>query len=237
MINIRKANARGRTKIDWLDSWHSFSFGHYYDPGNMGYGHLRVINDDMIAPGGEFATHGHRDMEIITYVLNGALEHRDSIGNNSVIKAGEVQRMSAGKGILHSESNASKKDPVHLLQIWILPDQQGIKPEYEQKDFARTGKNFQLVVSKTGREGSLKIHQDVDLYSLRLSEKKSHNFAGDKKNKFWVQVALGNVDINGKKLAQGDGATITDESELKIEAKKDADLLIFDLKKNEIVSF
>ncbi len=231
MIRIRPSHERGRTRLAWLDGQHSFSFGQYYDPAHMGFGPLRVINEDVVAPGGGFATHPHANMEIITVVLSGALSHRDSLGNGSVIRPNEVQRMSAGSGIEHSEFNTSETEPVHLLQIWIQPDKLNIKPEYDQKSFLsdeRQGK-LRLVVSPDGRSGSLAIHQDALLYSglLNTKDELTHTLAPGRRA--WVQVARGAIEINGQSLRQGDAAAIEKESQLHLRANEPADVLLFDL--------
>jgi len=230
MITIRKASERGHFNHGWLDTYHTFSFADYYDPEHMGFRSLRVINDDRVAAGNGFGSHPHRDMEIITYVLSGALAHKDSMGTGSIIKPGEVQRMSAGTGVVHSEKNPSATDEVHLLQIWILPERRGIKPEYEQKAFSvdeRTG-NLRVVASPDGREGSVTIHQDVSLYATILKEGQSvtHTFSPQRAG--WIQVAKGSVEVNGQKLEAGDGAAIEDEKSVTI-AGRDGEVLLFDL--------
>jgi hypothetical protein len=232
MIILRPAQARGTANFGWLDSRHTFSFGEYYDPNHMGFADLRVINEDKVAPGQGFATHGHRDMEIISYVLEGALEHKDSIGTGSVIHPGDVQRMSAGTGIRHSEYNASKTEPVHFLQIWILPAAKGIEPGYEQKNFAESEKRGQLrlVGSQDGRDGSITIHQNVDLYAAALKEGESvhHRFVEGRVG--WLQVARGAVQLNGHSLAAGDGAAISRESLITLQrTDSDAEVLLFDM--------
>jgi quercetin 2,3-dioxygenase len=232
MIRIRKSDARGHADFGWLDSRHTFSFGDYYDPQHMGFGTLRVINEDHVQPGKGFGTHPHRDMEIISYVLEGALEHKDSIGTGSVIRPGDVQRMSAGTGVLHSEFNHSKTDPVHFLQIWIIPERQGIAPGYEQKRFEDQEKagRLRVLASPDGREGSLRIHQDAALFAARLSEgeKVEHTLGNGRSG--WVQVARGAIRINGQALTQGDGAAISDEQRLElIGAARGSELLLFDL--------
>jgi len=193
MLTIRKSSARGHARFSWLNSAHSFSFGEYYDPAHMGFGRLRVINEDVVAPGGGFATHGHRDMEIISYVLDGALEHKDSMGNGSVIRPGDVQRMSAGTGVTHSEYNHSKEAPVRFLQIWFLPDRKGREPGYEQKHFPAADKRgrLKLVASNTGRDGSVSLNQDVDMYAALFDgdETARHELAAGRSA--WVQVANG----------------------------------------------
>ena len=229
MINIRKAAERGRTKINWLDSYHTFSFGEYYDPAFMGFRALRVINDDRVAPGGGFATHGHRDMEIITYVLDGALEHKDSLGNGSIIQPGEAQRMSAGTGIMHSEFNHSKSTPVHLLQIWILPERSGLRPGYEQRTIPAAKKgHLNLIASRDG-SGAVTVHQDVLVYAskLKAGDEITHRLASGRHA--WLHVARGNLSLNRQPLAAGDGAAVSDETRLEIHAKDDAEVLLFDL--------
>jgi redox-sensitive bicupin YhaK (pirin superfamily) len=230
-IRIRKAEERGQAKYHWLDSRHSFSFGHYYDPRHMGFGPLRVINDDRVIPGGGFSTHGHQDMEIISYVLDGALEHKDSIGNGSVIRPGDVQRMSAGTGILHSEFNHSQTAPVHFLQIWIVPETTGLAPDYEQKRFGRAEKRgrFRLIASRDGREESLTIHQDVDLYAGLLAEGENARFDVRPGRAVWVQVAQGELDMAGQRLVAGDGAAIENLTTVELEGRQDAEVLVFDL--------
>jgi redox-sensitive bicupin YhaK (pirin superfamily) len=231
MITLRKSADRGRTKIDWLDSRHSFSFGDYYDADQMGFRTLRVINEDRVRPGAGFPTHPHRDMEIITYILEGALEHKDSLGTGSVIRPGEAQRMSAGAGITHSEFNHSKTDPVHFLQIWITPSTRGIAPGYEQKtiDDAKAHGSFAPVASSDGRDRSVKIHQDAMLSVAKL-ERGQTVAANLKKGRHgWVQVARGAVTVNGTALAEGDGAAVRDEEQVTIVANAPAEVLFFDL--------
>ena len=231
MITVRKAEDRGRAKFDWLDSRHTFSFGDYYDPRFMGFRHLRVINEDRVRPGGGFPTHPHRDMEIITYVLEGALEHKDSMGNGSVIRWGVVQRMSAGTGITHSEYNPSRSEPVHFLQIWILPEHAGGRPEYEQRAFSpqeARGKLL-LVAARDGRAGALTVQQDAEL-SIALLERGgtlTHRLRPGRYG--WLQVARGEISVNDVALKAGDGAAISDEPALMIEANSAAELLLFDL--------
>ena len=231
MITPRKSADRGRTKIDWLDSRHSFSFGEYYDPKEMGFRSLRVINEDRVIPGAGFPTHPHRDMEIITYVLSGQLEHKDSLGTGSVILPGDGQRMSAGRGIRHSEYNPSPTEKVHLLQIWIMPDKQGHEPGYEQKSFPEAEKRgkLRLIASRDGAEGSVKINQDAKLFVTLLSPGDEVKHALGAKRHAWLQVAKGEVELNGKKLHQGDGAAISDEKNLTVKGIKDAEVLLFDL--------
>jgi redox-sensitive bicupin YhaK (pirin superfamily) len=207
----RPADSRGKTRIDWLESYHSFSFGDYYDPRFMGFSDLRVINDDYVAPEGGFATHGHRDMEIITVVLDGELAHKDSLGNGSLILPGEVQRMSAGSGIRHSEFNPSTVQPVHLLQIWILPEKQGIEPSYEQTRFEEdeSQNRFRLVASRDGREGSVTIHQDAELYLANISQNNQVEMPLLPERSYWVHVATGQVASDGVTLSAGDSLGIT----------------------------
>jgi len=231
MLNHRKAEERGHANFGWLDSRHSFSFGSYFDPKHMGFGPLRVINDDRVAGGGGFPTHPHADMEIVTYVLEGALEHKDSLGTGSVIRPGDVQRMSAGTGIRHSEFNASKSDPVHLLQIWIMPRARDLPSGYEQKAFTedeRRGR-LRLVASEDEREESVTIQQDARLYAgiLAPGSVTEHKLAADRYG--WAQVARGNVELNGVAMNQGDGAAIRDEDLVKLAAEDQAEVLLFDL--------
>jgi quercetin 2,3-dioxygenase len=233
MLTIRPAQDRGIANFGWLDSRHTFSFDEYHDPNHMGFADLRVINEDKVAPEKGFPTHGHRDMEIVTYVLEGALEHKDSIGTGSVIRPGDVQRMSAGTGIQHSEYNASNSEPVHLLQIWILPEQKGIEPGYEQKNFASTEKQgkLKLVGSRNGRDGSITIHQDIDLYAAALSEGDSVSYTFTPNRVGWVQVARGEVQLNDQTLSAGDGVAIAQESLIRLQGvAQNAEVLLFDMK-------
>jgi redox-sensitive bicupin YhaK (pirin superfamily) len=231
MPNIRQAEDRGVANLGWLDSRHTFSFGHYYDPKFMGFGPLRVINEDRVRPGQGFGTHGHSDMEIISYVLDGALEHKDSMGNGSVIRPGDVQRMSAGTGIRHSEFNASKTDPVHFLQIWILPGQNGIEPGYEQKFFSVDDKRgcLRLIGSQDGRAGSVKIHQDVDLYATVLTDGETvrHDLARGRKG--WLQVARGSILVNDSQLKSGDGIAVEGPAVVELTGTPDTEALLFDM--------
>jgi quercetin 2,3-dioxygenase len=233
MLTIRAAQDRGVANFGWLDSRHTFSFGEYHNPNQMGFADLRVINEDKVAPGQGFSTHGHRDMEIISYVLAGALAHKDSLGTGSIIRPGDIQRMSAGTGILHSEYNASTTEPVHFLQIWILPAQKGIAPGYEQKTFADAEKQdiLRLLASQTGREGSITIHQNVDLYAALLSAGKTitHPFASGRVG--WLQVVRGTVQVDEQTLSAGDGAAIMPISPLQIQggSTETAEVLLFDL--------
>ncbi|MCB1804609.1 MAG: pirin family protein [Candidatus Competibacteraceae bacterium] len=231
MLHIRLAEERGHANFGWLNSHHTFSFGQYYDPKFMGFGPLRVINDDQVQPGQGFDTHGHQDMEIISYVLDGALEHQDSLGNGSVMRPGDVQRMSAGTGVRHSEFNASDAEPVHFLQIWILPAQKGLEPSYEQIRVANDDKRGQLklIGSRDGRAGSVTIHQDVDLYATLLSDgvSVSHELAAGRKG--WVQVARGSAVINEQPLYPGDGVAIEGPQTLTLTGTSDTEILLFDM--------
>ncbi len=231
MLTIRKAEERGHANHGWLNSYHTFSFANYYDPDHMGFRALRVINEDRVSPSGGFGTHGHKDMEIITYVLEGSLEHKDSIGTGSVIEPGEVQRMSAGTGIRHSEFNHSKTDSVHFLQIWLLPEKSGLAPSYEQQNFspAKTPGKLILVAARDAREGAVTIHQDVDLYAAVLEPKQTISHTLKPQRHAWVQVARGEITLNGLTLDKGDGAAISDETDVVIEATTDAEILLFDL--------
>lgn len=231
MMHLRLAGERGHARLDWLDSYHSFSFGDYYDPRHLGVSNLRVINEDWIAPSGGFPTHGHKDMEILTYVLEGALEHRDSMGNGSVIRPGDVQYMSAGTGVRHSEYNASDTEPVHLLQIWLMPNRLGVSPGYDQRHFevaARRGR-LALLASPDGRSDSIATHQDGLLYAtlLKAGESVSHALADSRQA--YVHVARGAARVNGQDLQAGDAARIQGEPEARIEAVGDAEVLLFDL--------
>jgi hypothetical protein len=232
MIQVRRANERGRAAFGWLDSRHTFSFGEYYDPKHMGFGPLRVINDDRVQPGAGFGTHGHRDMEIVSYVLDGALEHKDSLGTGSVIRRGDVQRMSAGTGIQHSEFNPDRTKPVRFLQIWIEPERAGLAPSYEEKHFPDSERRNQLrlVASRGARDGSLAIHRDADVYAALVDEDKSLTHALRPGRQAWLQVARGEVELNGQHLAEGDGAAIRGESELAIRGRAPgAEILLLDL--------
>lgn len=231
MLTIRRAEQRGHADHGWLDSHHTFSFAGYHDPKHMGFRGLRVINEDRVAPGRGFGTHPHRDMEIISYVLDGGLEHRDSMGNGGVIRPGEIQRMSAGTGVQHSEFNASKTETVHFLQIWILPERRGLEPSYEQKPFGeaeRAGK-LRLVVDPHGRDGALKINADAQVYSTLLGagERVEHVVAAGRHA--WIQVARGVVEVAGETLRAGDGASISEAGGLTLTAVEPAELLVFDL--------
>ena len=233
MLTMRRAEDRGHARFGWLDSRHTFSFGIYHDPRHMGFGPLRVINDDRVTPGAGFETHGHRDMEIVTYVLDGALAHKDSLGNGSVIRPGEIQRMSAGTGITHSEFNDSASDPVHFLQIWIVPDTLGLTPGYEQKPISLEARRdrFALLASPDGRNGSVTVHQDAWLWGALLSPEAAvkHALANDRLA--WLHIAEGAAEVNGLYLETGDGLAVRDEPELAIEAIDTTDILLFDMAK------
>ena len=230
-IQVRRASERGHANHGWLDSHHTFSVADYHDPAFMGFRALRVINEDRVAGGGGFPPHSHRDMEIISYVLEGALGHKDSMGTGSTIRPGDVQRMSAGTGVQHSEMNASRTDPVHFLQIWIIPDRRGHQPGYEQKAFTREERQgrLRLVASPDGRDGSLTIHQDATLSAALLApgESATHALAPDRHA--WIQVARGTVDVAGERLSAGDGLAATGGGDLVLTASADAEVLVFDL--------
>ena len=230
VMTIRKSNDRGHAEHGWLDTYHTFSFADYHDPRWMGYRSLRVINDDLVMPGMGFGTHPHRDMEIITYILKGSLEHKDSMGNGRVIRTGEVQYMSAGSGVLHSEFNPAKDEAVHLLQIWIRPDTAGVTPRYSEKSMAAAASGaWHLVTSKTGRDGSIAIHQDADLWLARLNpgEEVVHRLAAGRHA--WLHVAEGGVSVNGQRLEAGDAAALSGDDVLKITGETPAQVLLFDL--------
>ena len=231
MIEIRKAKDRGHFNFGWLDTYHTFSFGDYYDPTFMGFRSLRVINEDFVHAGRGFPTHSHRDMEIITYILEGGLEHRDSMGNGSVIRPGDVQRMTAGTGVSHSEANHSPEDSVHLLQIWIMPQELGLKPGYEQKFFSDEQKqgSLRLIASTDGRDGSVTVNQDVGVYSAVVDNGQTVNHRLAPNRHAWIQVARGDVVVNGENLDQGDGAAISGESTLTISGRTGAEILLFDM--------
>jgi hypothetical protein len=231
VITLRKAADRFHTRIDWLDSWHTFSFADHYDPGHMGFRSLRVINDDTVQPGQGFGAHPHRDMEILSYVLEGGLAHRDSSGGGGVIRPGDVQRMSAGTGVVHSEFNASREEPVHFLQIWLLPEQRGIAPGYEQKSFPaaeRSGK-LRVLASRDGRDGSVIIHQDATVYGTLLADGERVTYEPRPGRHAWVHVARGSVELNGTRLAAGDGAAVSDERAITLRGAGAAEVLLFDL--------
>lgn len=231
MITIRRSNERGHFDHGWLNTFHTFSFDQYYDPRYMGFRTLRVINEDFVASGRGFPKHGHRDMEIITYILEGALKHEDSMGNGSVIRPGDVQRMTAGTGVRHSEQNASDSERVHLLQIWILPHTVGLEPGYEQKAFSEDERRerLRLIASEDGRDGSVQVHQDVTLYASILAAGNGVEHAMDERRYAWIQVARGAISVNGEKADQGDGVVVVGESNVRISAEEDAELLLFDL--------
>jgi hypothetical protein len=229
MITLRPAAERGHTEMDWLDSRHTFSFDCYYDPDHVSFRSLRVINEDRVAPGAGFPTHPHRDMEILTYVLQGALEHRDSMNNGSIIQPGEIQRMSAGTGITHSEYNPSRTEPVHLLQIWILPREKGITPGYEQRAFPDLGSGLRRLASATGAGGAVRIHQDAELFAARLEAGDEVRYELASGRHAWVQVARGEVQVNGANLKAGDGAALSRELAVHIAAAAGSEVLLFDL--------
>lgn len=230
MKTIRRAEDRGHANHGWLNSYHTFSFANYYDPHHMGFRSLRVINDDTVLGGGGFDMHPHRDMEIISYVLDGALQHRDSMGTEAVMKAGDVQRISAGTGVLHSEFNYSPIEPVHFLQIWLLPDRKGLKPRYGEKSFAAAPSGqLNLVASKAGRDGSLSINQDTDLYLAKLEPGAEVAHALPQSRHAWVHVAEGEVAVNGEVLRAGDAMALSAEPAVKIAARKPSQVLLFDL--------
>ena len=231
MLLIRRADDRGRANLGWLDSRHTFSFADYHDPRYNGFGPLRVINEDRVQPGKGFGTHGHRDMEIISYVLEGALAHRDSMGNGSVIRRGDLQRMTAGTGVEHSEFNPSKTERVHFFQIWVIPDRRGLAPGYEEKHFDDAAKRgrLTLVASHDGREGSVVIHQHADLYSALLAPGEEVAHAMERTSKGWVQVASGTITVNDEQLTAGDGAAIAYEENIVIRSSANSEFLLFDM--------
>lgn len=230
MLVLRKSSERGQADHGWLQARHSFSFGAYRDPRFMGFGALRVINEDRIAPGTGFATHSHQDMEILTFILSGALEHKDSQGGAGIIRPGDVQRMSAGTGISHSEFNASKSEPVHLLQIWILPEKAGLNPGYEQKSFRDHANAWRLLAARDGRDGALTIHQDVDVFSVRLEGGQGAHFAPRAGRKVWVQITQGAGNLQGQDIAAGDGMAMENENALALTANRQGiAALLFDM--------
>jgi redox-sensitive bicupin YhaK (pirin superfamily) len=231
MIEIRRAGERGHTQWDWLDSWHTFSFGEYEDPRYMGFSSLRVLNDDRVQPGKGFGTHGHRDMEILSYVLEGALEHKDSSGGGGVIRPGEIQFMRAGSGVAHSEYNHSQTELVHFLQIWILPDQRGLKPAYGQQVIDRdlAGRSFVLLASKDGRDKSIQVAQDVNVWMTLLGGGESRDLTLGAHRPAWVHVARGAVSLDGTRLSEGDGAKVRAEKALRFEKADAAEILVFEL--------
>jgi redox-sensitive bicupin YhaK (pirin superfamily) len=231
MIQLRRSDERGRADLGWLDSRHTFSFGDYQDSEHMGFRTLRVINEDRVRPGSGFGTHGHRDMEIISYVLSGSLAHRDSMGNGSVLTAGDVQRMTAGTGVEHSETNPSLEEPVHFLQIWILPERNGLEPGYEETNIGEEEKSGALRLIASGRSdnGALKIHQDVDVYATVLEPGNKARLDLRPGRHAWVQVVRGELSVNGQNLGAGDGAALSDESAVDLTARTGSEVLIFDL--------
>jgi redox-sensitive bicupin YhaK (pirin superfamily) len=231
MIKIRRGSDRGLTKHSWLDSRHTFSFGDYHDPQQMGFSDLRVINEDRLIPAAGFPTHSHRDMEIVTYVLEGALAHKDSTGTSSVIRVGDVQRMSAGTGISHSEYNASQTEWVHFLQIWIMPEKTSLTPGYEQRAFPLDGQQdrWTLMASPNGRDGSVTVHQDVDVWAARLAQGQRTILPLKAARNGWVQTVRGAVIVNGTVLNAGDGAAMSGENSLDVEIRDDSEILVFDL--------
>jgi hypothetical protein len=231
MITLRPANARGHFNHGWLNTYHTFSFAEYHDPEHMGFRTLRVINEDTVAPGRGFGTHGHRDMEIVSYVLDGALEHKDSMGSGGVLRPGDVQRMSAGTGVMHSEFNHSREDAVHFLQIWIQPASRGVTPRYDDKTFPVRDKRGELVliVSPDGEERSLTIHQDVKVYASLLGPDQRTSYALESNRHAWLQVARGRLRLNGRELEKGDGASISNEELLELEGQEESEFLLFDL--------
>jgi redox-sensitive bicupin YhaK (pirin superfamily) len=231
MIQLRRSNDRGQTKVGWLDSRHTFSFGDYHDPRHMGFSDLRVINEDRVIPGKGFPTHSHRDMEIITYVLEGALAHKDSTGVSSIIRVGDVQRMSAGAGISHSEYNALQTEPVHFLQIWIIPNDTGLKPGYEQRSFdlEKNSGSWVLVAAPDARDGAVKVHQDTELSLAVLPKGNDLTYSLKPGRRAWLQVARGKATLNGLALDAGDGAAISEENLLEVKALEDAEILVFEL--------
>lgn len=230
-LTLRRSEERGGANLGWLDSKHSFSFGHYFDPNHLGFGSLRVINEDRVAPGGGFPTHPHSDMEIISYVLAGGLEHRDSLGTGSVIQPGDIQRMTAGTGVRHSEYNTSKTEPVHFLQIWIVPERDGLEPSYEQKTFSHEDKRgvLRLIGSRDGRDGSIVIHQDVSLYASVLLQGESVQHDVGQGRGAWVQVTAGELTVNDVEVKAGDGLSVAEAGQLQISADAQAEFLLFDL--------
>jgi redox-sensitive bicupin YhaK (pirin superfamily) len=232
MINIRRSQDRGHANHGWLESQHTFSFASYYDPSHMGFRDLRVINEDRVAPASGFPTHPHQDMEIITYVIEGALEHKDSMGNGSVIRQGDIQRMSAGRGITHSEFNHSSSELVHFLQIWVLTEKPGIEPSYEQKRFVDTAitNQLNLIAAKAAEGNAIHVNQDVEIYAAKLESGHDIEWLPDQQRHSWIQLIEGEILVNGDRLSTGDGAAISRETKLAIEASKDSELLLFNLK-------
>ncbi len=231
MITIRHADERGQADHGWLNTNFTFSFAHYHDPDHMGFRSLRVLNDDVIGPAGGFPTHGHDNMEIVTYVIEGALEHRDSMGTGSVLRPGDVQRMSAGTGITHSEFNHSKSESLRLIQVWLLPEERGITPEYEEKSFSDDAKRNQLclMVSADGRNGSMRIHQDASIYSSIIEEGAEIIHSITPGRHVWIQIVRGAIDMNGTLLSEGDGASLSEETVITITGRQETEFLLFDL--------
>jgi redox-sensitive bicupin YhaK (pirin superfamily) len=231
MLTVRRSKDRGHARHGWLESRHTFSFADYHDPHHMGFRDLRVINEDRVAPGEGFGKHSHRDMEIVSYVIEGALAHADSLGNGSTIRPGDVQRMSAGTGVTHSEHNPSGSEPVHFLQIWILPDREGVPPSYEERHFGREERSgrLRLVASPDGREGSVRLHQDVTMYAALLAPGEAAKHALAPGRHAWVQVVRGAITANGTALEAGDGAAVSGEPSLELAAREHAEVLLFDL--------
>jgi quercetin 2,3-dioxygenase len=229
MIKIRRSNERGHANHGWLDTYHTFSFADYFDPAFMNFRALRVINEDFVAPGMGFPTHGHKDMEIITVILEGSLEHKDSMGTGSVIRPGDVQRMTAGSGVTHSEFNHSKTESVHLLQIWILPDKTNLAPSYEQKHYSEHERYGWCCVAHPNLKAAVKVHQDAELYITIMTKGKKQNYSLRPGRHAWIQVARGELALNGQELKQGDGAAISDEKKLEFEARIESEILLFDL--------
>jgi redox-sensitive bicupin YhaK (pirin superfamily) len=231
MIQIRKGTDRGHFDHGWLDTYHTFSFGDYRDPAHMSFRSLRVMNEDRVAPGQGFGMHSHRDMEIVTYVLSGALEHRDSMGNGEVLRPGELQRMSAGTGIMHSEFNPADSEPVHLYQIWLLPERKSLTPSYEQKSFPESGRRgrWQWVASRTGRDGSLTVHQDAGILLANLAAGEQLRYPLAAGRHAWLQVLRGGAEVNHQRLGASDGAAISEEAEVVLKATEDSEFMLFDL--------
>jgi redox-sensitive bicupin YhaK (pirin superfamily) len=230
MMKIRKAEERGHADLGWLNTHYTFSFADYYDPDHMGFRSLRVINDDVVAPGAGFGMHGHRDMEIITYVLSGELEHKDSMKNGRIIRPGEVQYMAAGTGVMHSEFNPSATNPVHLLQIWLLPERKGLQPQYAERTGSQlAGGRLNLVASKAGRDGSIAINQDADLYVAKLAPGDSVRHQVQPGRHAWLHVAEGQIQLNGTTLRAGDGVSVSEASKLDVASKEASQVLLFDL--------
>jgi quercetin 2,3-dioxygenase len=229
MISVRKSQERGHTHISWLNSFHTFSFGEYYDPKHMGFSTLRVINEDTVQPGMGFGTHAHRDMEIISYVVDGTMEHRDSMGNGSLIKPGEIQRMSAGMGVRHSEFNHSQEDSLHFLQVWIIPNAVNITPSYEQKAIPKQINQLILIGSEQGRDQAITIHQDVQLYAGYFTKEAETIYIPKDHRSIWIQLIRGEIEVNSRRLLPGDGASVVNEKQIRIVCKASAEFLLFDL--------